>query len=127
MVQLSSQAEAGRGARCRPVARPLPPGLLICAEAASAASGIALDDLLAPGPGVRPVSTARALAIYLAHVGLGLPLARVAEGFHRHRTSVDHACRRIEERREIAGWDHWVGLLEEQVRARLAGEGGDGA
>lgn len=105
----------------------LPTALRICAEAAAAASAVPLGDLLAIGRGPRRVSSARALALYLAHVGLGIPQAEVAAAFGRHRTSVDHACGCIEERREVAGWDRWVAQLEEEVRARVLGEGGDDA
>ncbi len=123
---LTTYATGGRGAPVlSPLSLPLP--LRICAEAVAAASDVALDDVMARGRGPRRVSTARALAIYLAHVGLGIPQGEVAAAFGRHRTSVDHACGCIEERREVAGWDRWVARLEEEVRARLLAEVGHDA
>lgn len=119
--------EPGRSSELPPPVFALPLPFTICAEAAARASGVALDDLLAAGRGPRRVSSARALALYLAHVGLGIPQAEVAAAFGRHRTSVDHACGQIEERREVAGWDGWVSRLEDEVRARLMGEAGHGA
>ncbi|GLK74244.1 chromosomal replication initiator DnaA [Ancylobacter dichloromethanicus] len=96
-----------------------PEPCLIAASLAAEATAIPLGLVLHEHRLDRRCASARALAMYLAHVGLGLPMTRVATGFGRHRSTVAHACRRIEERREIAGWDRWVAALEEDVR-RLA-------
>lgn len=98
-----------------------------CIAVVSEVSGIPAAEILAPGRGTSRISCARALAIYLAHVGLGLPVARVATGFGRHRTTVTHACARIEERREVAGWDRWVEGLEAKLYAQTSREPGHGA
>ncbi|QIB35074.1 helix-turn-helix domain-containing protein [Ancylobacter pratisalsi] len=68
------------------------------------------------------VSTTRALAMYLAHVGLGLSMSAVARGFGRHRSTVAHACRRMEEYRETPGWDLKMAALENRISQTLAGE-----
>jgi hypothetical protein len=60
--------------------------------------------------------------MYLAHVGLGEPMRVVARSFRRHPSTVAHACWRIEERREVAGWDCRVAELEDEIR-RLMAEG----
>lgn len=96
---------------------------LLAARLAAAAVQVPLDDLLHPDRLDRRRSSARALAMYLAHVGLGLSMSRVARGFGRHRSTVAHACRLIEERREVAGWDDHVAMLEREARGALA-EGG---
>lgn len=103
-----------------------PEPCLVAARLAAAAADLPLDRVLSARRLDRRCASARALAMYLAHVGLGLPMNRVAAGFGRHRSTVAHACRRIEERREVAGWDRWVAALEEQSRrlAAPAGEGG---
>lgn len=88
----------------------------IAAALAAKAAGVPLDELLHAERGCRDNAAARALAMYLAHVGLGVPMSRVARGFNRHRSTVAYACRRIEERREVAGWDRWVDALEEDAR-----------
>ena len=47
-----------------------------------------------------PVAFARQVAMYLAHVELGLSLTIVAAQFGRDRTTVSHACGRVEDRRD---------------------------
>ncbi|WP_428029228.1 helix-turn-helix domain-containing protein [Ancylobacter sp.] len=89
---------------------------LVVARLAAAATDIPLSQVLHARRLDRRCASARALAMYLAHVALGLPMTRVAAGFGRHRSTVAHACRRIEERREIAGWDRYVAALEDDAR-----------
>lgn len=79
-------------------------------------AGLPLDEVLHRKRRGRRSSSARALAMYLAHVGLGEPLSRVARAFNRHRSTVSHACRQVEECREDPDWDGWVERLEERVR-----------
>jgi len=93
----------------------------IAARLAAEAAGITLNEVLHAQRGCRDSAAARALAMYLAHVGLGVSMSRVALGFNRHRSTVAYACRRIEERREVAGWDRWVDALEEDARCALQG------
>lgn len=93
----------------------------IAARLAAKAAGVPLDEMLLAQRGRRDTAAARALAMYLAHVGLGVSMSRVALGFNRHRSTVAYACRRIEERREVAGWDRWVDALEEDARSALNG------
>ncbi|MFG1477401.1 helix-turn-helix domain-containing protein [Xanthobacter sp. V4C-4] len=82
----------------------------------SAADGIAVDALLALRRSSAPVAAARQLAMYLAHVVLGLSQADVARAFQRDRTTVAHACRRIEDQRDGAGFDRRVSALEACIR-----------
>ena len=97
-------------------------------ELAARHTGLPVAELLGTGRGERRCSSARALAMYLAHVGLGVPMRGVARGFSRHPSTVAHACRRIEERREVVGWDRRVGELEEELRRLMAcGEVSHGA
>lgn len=99
---------------------------LVVARLAATATGLPLDNVLHPRRLDRRSASARALAMYLAHVGLGLPMTRVASAFGRHRSTVAHACRRIEERREVAGWDRQVAVLEEKARAETGVSPGGG-
>ena len=55
---------------------------------------------------------ARQVAMYLAHVGCGLSLTEVGRLFARDRTTVAHACERVEDRRESAPFDRARELLE---------------
>ncbi|WP_341992594.1 helix-turn-helix domain-containing protein [Azorhizobium sp. AG788] len=63
-----------------------------------------------------PVAAARQLAMYLAHVGLGLSQHQVAVGFARHRRTVAHACNRVEDRRDDANFDAQLTDIECQIR-----------
>lgn len=63
-----------------------------------------------------PVAAARQLAMYLAHVGLGLSQHQVAVGFARDRRTVSHACHRVEDRRDDAAFDAQVSDIESQIR-----------
>lgn len=93
----------------------------VAAALAAQTSGIARAVLVAGTRRPRAVTRARALAIYLAHVGLGVPLATVARSFGRHRASAARACRMVEEQREVAGVDRHVEALERLARQRLEG------
>lgn len=82
----------------------------------SAANGIAVETLLALRRSSAPVAAARQLAMYLAHVVLGLSQTDVARAFGRDRTTVAHACRRIEDQRDRVAFDRRVTELEACVR-----------
>ncbi len=72
---------------------------------------------------------ARQVAMYLAHTALSWPLSRVAAAFGRDRTTVSHACGRVEDWRDDAGFDARLGELEAclqampQPRALASGRG----
>ena len=59
--------------------------------------------------------------MYLAHVGLGLSYTDAGRLFGRDRTTVAHACRLVEERREDPRFDASLDYLEQTLRARLFG------
>ncbi len=63
------------------------------------------------------VARGRQLAMYLAHVAAGLSLSAVGRAFGRDRTTVAHACRVVEERREDPCFDAMAGCLERLVTA----------
>jgi hypothetical protein len=56
---------------------------------------------------------ARQAALYLAHIGFGLTYSTVGRAFGRDRTTVRHACARIEDAREDRGLDLGLGHLEQ--------------
>ncbi len=64
-----------------------------------------------------PALLARHVAMYLAHVALEMSLARIAAALGQDRSTVAHACHRIEDRRDEAAFDAWISALEETVRA----------
>jgi hypothetical protein len=70
----------------------------------------------APVP-ARTAALARQIAMYLAHVGFGLSMAEVGRAFGRDRTTVVHACHRIEDRRDETRFDQLLDLLEQAAIA----------
>jgi hypothetical protein len=55
--------------------------------------------------------------MHLAHVGCELSLTVVGRIFGRGRSTVAHACHKIEDAREMPAFDHPVGMMEHSVRA----------
>lgn len=64
------------------------------------AFAVPLDGLRGSNRGSPKTAFARQVAMYLAHVELGLSLAMVGAQFGRDRTTVSHACGRVEDRRD---------------------------
>lgn len=73
---------------------------------------VTLSDIAAATRRSRRVARARHVAIYLAHVALGLPLAEVAAEFSRDRTTAGYACRVVEDARDDPAFDAAVAELE---------------
>ncbi len=69
-----------------------------------------------PTRGRQPVAEARQVAMYLAHVACGLSFTHVGKVFQRDRTTVSHACKRVEDKREDAQFDAALELLESTIR-----------
>ncbi len=55
---------------------------------------------------------ARQVAMYIATVGFGMSYARVGAALGRDRSTVQHACRRVEDRRDDPAFDRWIEALE---------------
>jgi chromosomal replication initiation ATPase DnaA len=89
-----------------------------CAEIAIAlaagACGTPVENVTHGGRDIR-TAFARQVAMYLASVGFGMSLGRVARAFGRDRSTVRHACQVMEERRENAGFDQWMEALEASI------------
>lgn len=64
----------------------------------------------------RQAVLARQVAMYLAHVVLGVALVEVGRAFARDRTTARHACSRIETLREDARNDRLINWLEAMLR-----------
>ena len=65
------------------------------------------------------IAFARQIAMYIAHVRLGLNLGEVGRVFQRDRTTVGHACRLIEDRRDDEQVDFLINCLERAVEECL--------
>jgi len=104
------QTVAGHGARrengvCR-----------LATAIAAAGAGLGVERIVGRQRSTARVALARQLAMYLAHVGLGLPQSGVAEAFGRDRSTVAHACRRIEDLRDDPAFDRQVAQMEASLR-----------
>ena len=85
------------------------------------ATGVPAREIAAPGRCAATVADARQLAMYLAATGFSWTLARVGAAFGRDRSTVSHACRRVEDRRDDPAFDARVDELEACLRAAPAG------
>jgi chromosomal replication initiation ATPase DnaA len=65
-----------------------------------------------PSRGARE-ATARILAYYVTRTAFGMSLSRVAAAFRRDRSTIAHACTRMEVKRDDPNFDRWVEALED--------------
>lgn len=82
---------------------------------AAARHRVEVSALSHPGRGPAAAADARHLAMYLIHIGLGQTLTDTGRYFGRDRTTVAHACRRIEERRDDPALDHRLDRVEAMI------------
>lgn len=61
------------------------------------------------------ISQIQQIAMYVCHVVLRMPMDDVAAAFGCTRTTVGHACARVEDRRDNPGFDALVGAIERVV------------
>lgn len=73
-------------------------------------------ELAAPTRSNAQAAFGRQVAMYLTHVGFELSLSRVALAFGRDRTTVSHACHKVEDRRDDPALDSMLDELEEILR-----------
>lgn len=73
--------------------------------------GVDADCLWTETRGVRDIAEARQVAMYLAHVTCRMSLTQVGEMFGRDRTTVAHACLRVEYRRDDPNFDRALDVL----------------
>lgn len=85
-------------------------------DAVSRVFAVDREQLRSLSRGKAPVARARQVAMYLAHVGLGLSLTEVGELFARDRTTVAHACAVVEDLRDDTRFDRVLECLESIVR-----------
>ena len=95
--------------------RGLPNPALGVLELVAAEQGVSLEALTTPNRGPAEVALARQLALYLCYVTLSLPMSRIGRLLGRDRSTVSHACAKIEDMRDDPVFDALVSRLEEQV------------
>jgi chromosomal replication initiation ATPase DnaA len=55
--------------------------------------------------------------MYVCHVAYSMPMEEVAQAFGRDRSTVGHACRMVEDRRDDAAYDRFVTIVERMASA----------
>lgn len=85
-----------------------------------AALGVGSQDLARASRGRAPVALARQISMYLHHVELGQTLTEIAIRFGRDRTTVAHACRSVEDRRDDPAFEAFLAAIETTVRTARA-------
>ena len=92
-------------------------GAHLAASLVAYALGLQADAIMSTVRGSPAVAHARHISMYLTYVSLGISQTRVALAFDRDRTTVAHACRTIEDRRDDRDFDDWLEQLEEGLRS----------
>ena len=90
----------------------------IACEAVAVACAVPVAELMAASRRAPRIAWARQVAMYLAHITFGISLADVGREFGRDRTTVAHACRVVEQRRDDPNLDNALTRLEHRIRAR---------
>jgi hypothetical protein len=98
----------------RAAARP-PGGKTACRRVAACVMddfGLEPGCLMAASRGSPRISLARQVAMYLCHVALAMSFEAIGRAFGRDRTTVSHACKVIEDRRDDIWFDCRIAALE---------------
>ncbi len=90
-------------------------------DIAAAFFSICGKELRHPGRSRTEVARVRQIAMYVAHVTLGMTMTDVGRGFGRDRTTVMHACHLIEDMRDDEDFDRIVQRFEKIARVAFAG------
>ena len=69
-----------------------------------------------------PIAATRQLAMYMMHVVLGRNLTEVGKFFGRDRTTVSHACFRIEDMRDDLEFDEYINRIEQLFEQTMKSE-----
>ncbi|MBS0385128.1 MAG: chromosomal replication initiator DnaA [Proteobacteria bacterium] len=93
----------------------------LSADIVGYALGVSGADIMAAEKGAPETAFARQVAMYLCYIAFEISLARVASAFARDRSTVSHACHRIEDRRDEPQFDRWIESLEAMARCAPLG------
>jgi len=86
--------------------------LTLAVNLVAAIQGVSPDEILNHSSRQAHIALARQLAMYMTHVALGNTLTKTGQLFRRDRTTVSHACARIEDMRDDPEFDHALTALE---------------
>ncbi len=94
-------------------------------DIAAALFNISSKDIRRTGRSRLPTTRVRQVAMYVAHVALGLTMTEVGRGFGRDRKTVQLACHTVEDMRDDAEFDQLVAQTERvalvALRNRIGG------
>ena len=80
--------------------------------------GLVSGDLPVAGAcGRRSLCHLRQVAMYVCHVALRMTMTEIGLAYGRDRTTVGHACRTIEDRRDDRAYDDFVSAVERAAGA----------
>jgi chromosomal replication initiation ATPase DnaA len=100
MHPVTSAREANSAIAASPATSDYPGDVELIEQAVLRVFDLPVGSLMSPRRGRANIAFARQVAIYLAHVHLGMTLTRAASLFGRDRTTAAHACRLVEDRRD---------------------------
>lgn len=80
---------------------------------------VSSKEIRRPGRGDVGVARMRQVAMYVAHVALGLSMRDIGRGFARDRTTVLYACHLIEDLRDDPEFDRTIHMAERVVQAAM--------
>ncbi|HHS82686.1 MAG TPA: chromosomal replication initiator DnaA [Devosia sp.] len=95
-------------------------GASILARIVARAHQVSVTELFHHTRSRAPIAHTRQMAMYLMHVVLGRSLTQVGQFFRRDRTTVAHACSRIEDLRDVPEFDEELNRLEEEILRKTA-------
>ncbi|KAB2950936.1 MAG: chromosomal replication initiator DnaA [Rhizobiaceae bacterium] len=86
-------------------------------DIAAALFNVSGRELRRPGRSQSEVVRVRQIAMYVAHVSLGISMKDVGRGFGRDRTTVAYACHAVEDLRDDEEYDRLVAMTEKVALA----------
>lgn len=86
-------------------------------DIAAALFNVSGRELRRAGRSTAEVVRVRQIAMYVAHVALGISMKDVGRGFNRDRTTVAYACHTVEDLRDNEEYDRLVAMTEKVALA----------
>lgn len=93
---------------------------LIVLACVMSAFGVSPREIAGRSRGLAHVALARQVAMYMHHVVLRQTLTAVARRFARDRTTVAHACRVVEDRRDDPAFEECLDAIERAIQGAIA-------
>ncbi|WP_425088038.1 helix-turn-helix domain-containing protein [Stappia sp.] len=92
---------------------------LIVLACVMSAFGVSPREIAGRSRGLAHVALARQVAMYMHHVVLRQTLTAVARRFARDRTTVAHACRVVEDRRDDPAFEECLDAIERAIQGAI--------